>query len=127
MAVDGRSGGLLVEFQPMSPEDMERTMQFLLNQQAQFAADFERLSGKTDRIADGLIGLTGIVGRAADQIVQLAAAQAAAQAETDRQLKELREEDRRLADYIQSVEAHLNIVVDMFERHLREDHGRRPS
>jgi hypothetical protein len=111
----------------MSPEDMERTMQFLLNQQAQFAADFERLSGKTDRIADGLIGLTGIVGRAADQIVQLAAAQAAAQAETDRQLKELREEDRRLADYIQSVEAHLNIVVDMFERHLREDHGRRPS
>jgi hypothetical protein len=107
----------------MSPEDMERTMQFLLNQQSQFAVDFERLSGKTDRIADGLIGLTGIVGRAADQIVQLAAAQA----ETDRQLKELREEDRRLGEYIQSVEAHLNIVVDMFERHLREDHGQRPS
>jgi hypothetical protein len=123
MATGSRFGGNSVDFQPMSPEDMERTMQFLVNQQSQFAVDFERLSGKTDRIADGLIGLTGIVGRAADQIVQLAAAQA----ETDRQLKELREEDRRLGEYIQSVEAHLNIVVDMFERHLREDHGQRPS
>jgi hypothetical protein len=107
----------------MSPEDMTATMQFLLNQQARFAADFDRFSAQTDRIADGLIGLTGIVGRAADQIVQLAAAQQL----TDQQLKELREEDRRLGQYIQTVEAHLNVVIEMFERHLREDHGHRPS
>ena len=75
-----------MDFQPMSPEEMQRAMQFLLSQQAQFAADiakvaearaaddvrwnerFQQLSGKTDQIAVGLIGLTGIVG-------QLAAAQ----------------------------------------------------
>ena len=28
-----------MDFQPMSPEDMQRAMQFLLNQRAQFAAD----------------------------------------------------------------------------------------
>jgi hypothetical protein len=102
-----------VEFQPMSPEEIDRTVQFLLRQQAQFAADFERLSGKTDLIADGLIGLTGIVGRIAD-----------AQERTDRQLKET---DARLSEHIKTVESHLNVVVEMFERHLREDHGRRPS
>ena len=31
-----------MDFQPMSPEDMQRAMQFLLNQQAQFAADIAR-------------------------------------------------------------------------------------
>lgn len=53
----------------MSFEEMQRTMQFLLNQQAKFASDFElrvermdqgldRLTEKTERIADGLIRLT---------------------------------------------------------------------
>jgi len=28
---------------------------------------------------------------------------------------------------VMRLEAHLNVVVDMFERHLREDHGPRPS
>jgi hypothetical protein len=113
MTQDRRNRGVLVEFQPMSPEEIDRTVQFLLRQQAQFAADFERLSGKTDLIADGLIGLTGIVGRIAD-----------AQERTDRQLKET---DARLSEHIKTVESHLNVVVEMFERHLREDHGRRPS
>jgi hypothetical protein len=120
-----------VEFQPMSPEEIERTVQFLLGQQAQFAADFEkrleRLSEKTDLIADGLIGLTGIVGRIAE-----------AQERTDRQLKEtdaqlketraaLKETDAQLSEHIKTVESHLDVVIEMFERHLREDHGQRPS
>src|SRR5262249_42346930 len=127
MAVPDRLGGILVEFEPMSPEEMQRTMQFVLRQQAQFAADFERLSTKTDRVSDGIIGLTGIAGHLHE-----------AQQETDRQLREMvRETDRRfketearfgeLGDYIKSVESHLNVLIDMFERHLREDHGHRPS
>ena len=104
----------------MSPEEMQRAMQFLLNQQAQFSADLaqlsadlaqlsvtveqvsatveqlsatvEQLSEKTDRIADGLIGLTGLVGRAIDALTT-------AQVRAD----------------------------ERFERHLREDHGRPPS
>ncbi len=139
-----RSGGDFVEFQPMSPEEIERTVQFLLHQQAKFAADFDKQSAKTDRmteailglastvgrvtddvgqltddvgqltdrvagVADGLIGLTGIVGRVTERLEQLAGAQQI----TDQQVKET---SRRVSE-----------VIEMFERHLREDHGDRPS
>jgi hypothetical protein len=115
----------------MSPEEIERTVQFLLQQQAQFAADMAkweaqsaevdaRLTDKTERLADGLIGLTGIVGHLA-----------AAQQRTDEQLSERfsRTDERfnELGDYIKTVESHLNVLIDTFEQHLREDHGHRSS
>lgn len=117
----------VMDFQPMSPEEMQRTMQFLLQQQARFDARIEQLSVKTDRIADVLIGLTGIVGRVADQVDQLARAQD----EDARQLRLSREQlekaDIDLREYIQTVESHLDVLIEMFERHLREDHGSGPS
>ena len=137
MDLSGRSGGIPVEFQPMSPEDMQRTMQFLLNHQAQFAADLarvdaglEKLTGKTDQLVDALFGLTSIVGNLASQ-----------QERTDQQLREtntqlkdtdarLRDTDARLGalgDYVRTVGSHLDVLIQMFERHLREEHGHRPS
>jgi uncharacterized phage infection (PIP) family protein YhgE len=122
----------------MSPEEMQRTMQFLLHQQAQFAAELaqrtaesaashaqleatvNRLSEKTDEIADGLLGLTAIVGRVFDKVERLAD-------EQQRTHEQLRQTDATLSTHIQRVESHLDVVVDMFERHLREDHGRKPS
>ena len=72
------------------------------------------------RITDGLVGLTSIVGQLA-----------ASQLRTDEQLRESearwREADRSLKEHIDAVDSHLNVVIDMFERHLREDHGRPPS
>ena len=127
-----------MEFQPMSPEEIQRTMQFLLHQQAQFAADFaasqarfdvridklsaklEKLSTKTDQVADGLIGLTTIVGHVVDSVSRIADAQK----RTDEQLLAA---DARLSEHINTVESHLNVVIQMFERHLRDDHGLRPS
>ena len=114
MAEQTRSEGISVDFQPMSPDERDRMMQFLLSQQAQFAADLAKsqersdaemakLSAKTDRIADGLIGLTGIVGRAFGDVGRAMDDLAAAQKRT---------------------EGHLDVVIQMFERHLREDHGR---
>ena len=55
MTESGKIGGVLVEFQPMSPDEIERTKQFLLRQQAQFAEDFEKLTAKTDRLADAVV------------------------------------------------------------------------
>ena len=119
-----------MEFEPMSPEEIERTVQFLLRQQAQFAADFEKLSAKTDRMTEGIIGLTAIVGH-------LHGAQQRTDEQfkrTDEQFKRTDEQFRRtdtrlneLGEYIKTVESHLNVVIEMFERHLREDHGHRPS
>src|SRR5262245_54343800 len=119
-------GGAGVEFRPMSPEEIERTVQSLLQHQAQFALDLDKLSGKTDRIADGLIGLTAIVGRLADE-QRLTDEQLRT---TDQQLRasheQLRATDESLSEHIKAVESHLNIVIQMFERHLREDHGTPP-
>ena len=124
MTLQNRSGGVLVEFRPLSPEEVERTVQFLLQQQAQFSADLARfaadsevrsaaLDTKTERLADGLIGLTSIVG-------QLAAAQQNSEHTIQAKFSEL-------GDYIKSVESHLDVVIQMFERHLRDDHGHLPS
>ena len=113
-----------MDFQPMSPDEMQRMMQFLLNQQAQFAADIARNAAdiarnevrwteRLDRVTDGLVGLTAVVGQLA-----------AAQLRTDEQL---RETDARLTKHLETVDSHLNLVIQMFERHLRDDHGRPPS
>jgi ABC-type transporter Mla subunit MlaD len=116
-----------VDFEPLSPEDVQRTVQFLLNQQAQFAADLaasqarfdagqaqfdarlEALSAKTDRVADGLIGLTTIVGQVVDSVSKIAEVQ------------------KRTTEQVERTDSHLDVVIQMFERHLREDHGRSPS
>jgi len=105
-----------VEFEPMSPEEIERTVQFLLRQQAQFAADFEKLSAKTDRMTEGIIGLSAIVGHLHT-----------AQQRTDEQFKRTDTRLNELGEYIKTVESHLNVLIEMFERHLRDDHGHRPS
>jgi len=105
MTVLQARGGDVVDFQPMSPEEMQRTMQFVLHQQAQFAVDFAKLTEKTDRIAegttrisDGLIGLTTIVGRLA-----------AAQLRTDEELREQREQLKEQRDLLRgATEARLH-------------------
>ena len=126
-----------MDFQPMSPDEIQRMMQFLLNHQAQFAADMTiwderlaRLSAKTDQISDSLLGLTSVVGSIAVRVSELAGAQK----ETDRQLKEtdrrLNETDRHLSENAQlhrETDEHLNRLIEIFERHLRDDHGVPPS
>ena len=105
--------GFPVDFEPMSPEEVQRMMQFLLRQQAQFAADFskhqEDFAKHRAQITDGLVGLTAIVGQVA-----------AAQLRNEVEIRELREGMRE-------TDARLNVVISMFERHLRDDHGQAPS
>ena len=116
-----------MDFQPMSPEEMQRTMQFLLNQQAQFAADFaqnealmkqgfSRVNDGLARVNDGLVGLTAIVGQLA-----------AAQLRSDQRMDALGQRVDDVGAYIKTVEAHLNVVIEMFERHPREDHGQQAN
>jgi methyl-accepting chemotaxis protein len=141
MAEQRPNGGVFVEFQPMSPEEIQRTVQFLLHQQAQFAADsaasrarfdarFEKISGHvetlsasteqlsanlekltatTGQVANGLIGLTAVVGHVVGSVSQLADVQT------------------RTNEQILATDERLNLVIQMFERHLRDDHGHRPS
>jgi hypothetical protein len=119
--------GADVEFRPMSPDEIERTMQFLLRQQAQSAADSawhdarwaemrDELTAKTRQLTEGLLGLTSVVGT-------LAASQLA----TDRQLQTVDRQLQTVDKQLQTTEEHLNALIELFERHLREDHGAQPS
>jgi uncharacterized protein with von Willebrand factor type A (vWA) domain len=127
MPADVRKEGFLVEFQPMSPEEMQRMMQFLLNQQAQFDADLaksqERFDAGMERLSGGLTGLTAIVGQLA--LSQQLTAEQLRQA--GEQIKEtgiqLRETDAQLRE----TDTRLNRLGQMFDRHLREDHGHSPA
>lgn len=112
-----------MDFQPMSPDEIERTVQFVLRQQAQFAEDFEKLTAKTDRLTDAIVGLTGIVGRLADGHERLREAQQ----RTDEQLRATDMRLGELAEQAKQTEANLDALIDTFERHLREDHRTPPS
>jgi hypothetical protein len=61
-----------MDFQPMSPGEIQRTMQFLLDHQTKFVVDFDRVSERvdkladtTDRIADSTLGVTAVL----DQLI----------------------------------------------------------
>ena len=133
-----------MEFQPMSPEEMQRTMQFLLAQQAQFAADFERLSIKVDGLADKVTGVTDAVARLTTVAGHTLAAVGDVAGTVERlggtverlggTVERLRDSERRadsrlieLAEQGKATDARLSALIDLFERHLREDHPPRPS
>jgi uncharacterized phage infection (PIP) family protein YhgE len=115
-----------MDFQPMSPDDMQRTMQFLLDHQAKFAVDldrmterfdrlserFEQLVDKTERIADGVIGLTAVVGQLTTAEQQL----------TSSQLN-LTSSQQQLADAQQATNQRVDRLYEVFVQHLRRDHG----
>ena len=129
-----------MEFQPMSPEEMQRTMQFLLAQQAQFAADFERLSIKVDGLADKVTGVTDAVARLTTVAGHTLAAVGDVAGTVERLgglsagEERLRDSERRadsrlieLAEQGKATDARLGALIELFERHLREDHPPRPS
>ena len=172
--------GIFVDFQPMSWDQVQRAMQFLLDQHARIEAIIESLSIKEARAAEedarlkamfgdvaGMIGgLSGLVGRLTEGVTddvldlraahqlhdeemrnihaahrlhdeemqRIQAAHEAAHREHVDEMKELRvlqrensEQIRGLREQGKDTDARLNALIGTFERHLREDHGPRPS
>ena len=144
-----------MEFQPMSPEEIERTMQFMLHQQARVEANLASLSEKTDRMADGIVALTALVNRGERKVDEVAAGNAAVREgligltgivgrmservdrvgeridqRLDRMAEAGKRTDQRLDRLVEAQEGtdqRINKLGDYFKRHLREDHGPRPS
>ena len=67
-------------------------------------------------MAEGLIGLTRIVGEIATNTDERFK-------QTDERFKQLAEHIDHVDSHIKDVESHLNVVIDRFDRHLRVDHG----
>jgi septal ring factor EnvC (AmiA/AmiB activator) len=107
----------------MTDEEMRRTMQFILEQQAQFVADIQKISEvqaqqqqmqaqqqqQIGRLAEATLAITGIVGRLAD-----------AQERTERRVVELAEAQAHLAEAQKRTEERLKIFIGVVERYITE-------
>ena len=130
-----------MDFQPMSPDDMQRAMQFLLNQQAQFAADLSQhreqsaadLSRHREQFAADLEQLSATVEQLSATVERLSATVERLSATVER----LSEKTDRIADGLIGLTGLVGRAIDAltaaqvraderFERHLREDHGPPP-
>ena len=76
----------------MADEEVQRTMQFILEQQAQLTTTVGRLSGKVDRTADGISSLLVIA-----EI-------------RDREIPELRESANALRDSVRVMSQSVNVA-----------------
>jgi uncharacterized protein (DUF3084 family) len=86
----------------MTPDEIERTMQFVLQQQAQFATDIQQITEKQRELQGAMITLTGMMGR-------LVEAQA-----------ELAQSHRELAKAQVHTEERLNSFITFVERYIAE-------
>ncbi|MBA3322211.1 MAG: hypothetical protein H0T45_12295 [Pyrinomonadaceae bacterium] len=104
----------------MSEEEMQRQMEFIVNQQAQFAADIQRAT--EEREADAKLwqqkysGLTDAMTFVVGTLGKLAEAQAQANA----RLAELAEAQKRTDVVLAETGERFNIFINVVERYISE-------
>ena len=109
----------------MTPEEMQRTMEFIVEQQAQFAANM-------GQVQTSIAELTGNVGQVQAGIAQLTEAQRRTDATVERLASQVEHIARQqvhingvvgvIADSQQHTDERLNSLITLFERHISENH-----
>ena len=104
----------------MTDEEMRHTMEFILQQQAQFTADMlqmreehARFAAETQknfgRVGEAVIAITGILGRLGD-----------AQERTERKVAELAMAQERTEGKVAELADRLNLFIGVVERYISE-------
>jgi hypothetical protein len=100
----------------MSDAEMNKKMEFIVEQQAKFAAEIEIMrevqAADAKRLGDGLIGVIDIVGQLAQS-----------QMRTEETVNSLTEDFRRLTQAQARTEEGLTILVNVVERHISGNGG----
>jgi len=111
----------------MEYQEIERTIQFILNQQAQFASDIQQLreiqseqQGQISKLNDALITVTGVIGQIAKMQEELAAEFARQKAEFDRRQTKLEERHAQLEERHAELEERFNAFVLFMEKYLSD-------
>jgi hypothetical protein len=108
-----------MEFELMSQEELQRSVQQLLDRQPKHEpaapATAESLAEKADQLTDGLIGLTALVKRVVDDIDRIVEHKAEAATRHDR---EAETRVNQLNQFVSRAQAQLVEVLDLFERTL---------
>ncbi|HSE97165.1 MAG TPA: hypothetical protein VLD57_02770 [Blastocatellia bacterium] len=85
----------------MTNEEMQKAIQFIIEQQAQFAADIQKLTQSQSRLAEATLANTGMIGRLTSIVEKLTEAQT----HTDAKMAEMAE---RLDSFIVVVEKYIS-------------------
>lgn len=107
----------------MANEEMQNTIQFILDQQAQLTIKLDRLGEKVDKIADAQVAherRTTKLEESFQVLVQLAA-------NTDHRLDALTESQLRTDAQLAQTDSKLNALIDTVERYISEGRNGRPQ
>ncbi len=118
----------------MTFEEMERTMEFILKQQAQFAADIQILRETQKETAKTLDELAKAQQRGEDRMTQVESVilrlldvvekVVQTQAHTDQRLAET---DERLTQKMAETDERLNALINVVERYISERRNGKPE
>lgn len=107
----------------MSEEEMQKKMEFIIEQQAQFAADIQLMretqeaeSKRITNLTDAVITVVGVVGQLS-----------AAQERTNAQVAELTQAIGTLADAQANTDERLNTLIGMIERYFSDGRNGKPQ
>lgn len=103
----------------MNNDEMHSTMQFIVEQQAQFAANIQKLQEEQLRADERFARLEDSI----ERTVNLVTAIAHAQAQTEVNLARTDERLNNLVSAQAQTDERLNNLITMFERHLQENHN----
>jgi hypothetical protein len=105
----------------MTNEEIARTIQLILSQQAQFAAELQQMEAQFGKLTDAVITVTGMVGKLAEAQVEATTAQA----RTDAKVAELAAGLLELAQKGKETEERLNTFITVVERYISEQRNGR--
>lgn len=114
----------------MTPEEMERTLQFFIDQQAQFAADLQQsrelqighqeilsnLQNQLSRLTDATLTIVGMLGKLADIQEKTEACLIG----TDAKVSQLTESHTRTDAKMMETDDRLNAFIDVVERYISD-------
>jgi phage shock protein A len=114
----------------MTPEEIDRSIQFLLAQQAQFAADLQQSRELSDRrhgqVTEALMGLTALAGgfvKADERLGQRLEALDERLDSISRKHEDLARRHEELAEAQKETHARFNSLMSVVERYFRERGG----
>ncbi len=105
----------------MTNEEMQRTMEFILEQQAQYAARMQRDESRLTRLEDAfvmLVQMAKLTDERLDGLVENMTLLAQAQGRADARLAELTEKMTELADAQMHTDERLNALIDIVDRNI---------
>lgn len=106
----------------MTNEEMQKTMEFVVTQQAQFATDIQKLQESQARTAVGIQKLQESQAQTVEVVGRLAAVTHAGFKELTERINALVDAQIRTEESLKKTDDQLRSLTAVVERHIREGH-----